>query len=260
MNWIEAMILGLIQGLTEFLPVSSSGHLELGKYFLHIESGGSLAFSIAVHGATVLSIFIVFWKDIIFLLKGVLTFKWNTENQYILKIIISIIPVGILGVFFKEDIEKFFTGNIRFVGGMLVITSLILTLSYFAHTKDKKLNYFDAFIIGFSQAFAVLPGISRSGTTIATGLLLGINKEEVARFSFLMVLIPVIGANLRDIYIGEFTDETGVGLVPILIGFFTAFFSGLLACKWMVNLVKRGKLVNFAAYCLLLGLIVYLLG
>jgi len=260
MSWIEAIILGLVQGLTEFLPVSSSGHLELGKYFLNIESGNSLAFTVAVHGATVLSILIVFRKDIICLLKGSITFKWNMENQYILKIIISMIPVGILGFFFQENIEKFFTENIRFVGSMLVITAILLALSHFARAKNKKLNYLDAFIIGLSQGFAVLPGISRSGATIVTGLLLGIKKEEVAKFSFLMVVIPVIGANLKDVFSGDFTDAAGIGLMPIIIGFFTAFISGLLACKWMINLVKRGKLVNFSAYCLLLGLISILLG
>ncbi len=260
MSWIEAIILGLVQGLTEFLPVSSSGHLELGKYFLNIESGNNLAFTVAVHGATVLRILIVFRKDIICLLKGSITFKWNMENQYILKIIISMIPVGILGFFFQENIENFFTENIRFVGSMLVITAILLVLSHFARAKNKKLNYLDAFIIGFSQSFAVLPGISRSGATIVTGLLLGIKKEEVAKFSFLMVIIPVIGANLKDVFSGDFTDAAGVGLMPIIIGFFTAFISGLLACKWMINLVKKGKLVNFSAYCLLLGLISILLG
>lgn len=260
MSWIEAIILGLIQGLTEFLPVSSSGHLELGNYFLNIESGNNLAFTVAVHGATVLSILIVFRKDIICLLKGSITFKWNMENQYILKIIISMIPVGILGFFFQENIEKFFTENIRFVGSMLVITAILLALSHFARAKNKKLNYLDAFIIGLSQGFAVLPGISRSGATIVTGLLLGIKKEEVAKFSFLMVVIPVIGANLKDVFSGDFTDAAGVGLMPIIIGFFTAFISGLLACKWMIKLVKRGKLVNFSAYCFLLGLISILLG
>lgn len=260
MSWIEAIILGLVQGLTEFLPVSSSGHLELGKYFLNIESGNNIAFTVAVHGATVLSILIVFRKDIMCLLKGSITFKWNMENQYILKIFISIIPVGILGFFFQENIENFFTKNIRFVGSMLVITAILLVLSHFAHTKNKKLNYLDAFIIGLSQGFAVLPGISRSGATIVTGLLLGIKKEEVAKFSFLMVIIPVIGANLKDVFSGDFTDAAGVGLMPIIIGFFTAFISGLLACKWMINLVKRKKLVNFSAYCLLLGLISILLG
>ncbi|MBA7514779.1 Undecaprenyl-diphosphatase [subsurface metagenome] len=253
MSWIDAIILGLVQGLTEFLPVSSSGHLELGKYFLNIESGNSLAFTVAVHGATVLSILIVFRKDIICLLKGSITFKWNMENQYILKIIISMIPVGILGLFLQENIEKFFTKNIRFVGSMLVVTAILLALSHFARAKNKKLNYLDAFIIGLSQGFAVLPGISRSGATIVTGLLLGIKKEEVAKFSFLMIVIPVIGANLKDVFSGDFTDAAGVGLIPIVIGFFTAFISGLLACKWMINLVKRGKLVNFSAYCFLLG-------
>ena len=260
MNWVDAIILGLIQGLTEFLPVSSSGHLELGKYFLNIESDNSLAFTVAVHGATVLSILVVFRKDIICLLKGSITFKWNMENQYILKIIISMIPVGILGFFFQENIEQLFTENIRFVGCMLVITAILLALSHFARAKNKKLNYLDAFIIGLSQGFAVLPGISRSGATIVTGLLLGIKKEEIAKFSFLMVVIPVIGANLKDVFSGDFTDAAGVGLMPIIIGFFTAFISGLLACKWMINLVKRGKLVNFSTYCLLLGLISILIG
>ncbi|MCK4662398.1 MAG: undecaprenyl-diphosphate phosphatase [Bacteroidales bacterium] len=255
MDWLEALILGILQGLTEFLPVSSSGHLELGKNLLGINAKDSLYFTIVVHGATVLSTIIVFWKDISKLIKGLLKLEWNEETKYIFKILVSMIPVGFVGVFFKDEIKNIFShGNIIFVGAMLLITALLLAITYFAKTKTKKTTFADAFIIGIAQAIAVLPGISRSGSTIATGLLLGNKKEEVAKFSFLMVLIPILGENFLDLFTGEFTTNSDIGITPLIIGFLAAFISGLFACKWMINIVKKGKLIYFAIYCFIIGI------
>lgn len=255
MNWFEALILGLLQGLTEFLPVSSSGHLELGKVLLGIDAEHSLMFTVVVHGATVLSTIVVFYKDIVKLITGLFAFKWNEETQYIFKIFFSMIPVAIVGVFFKDEVESFFTGNTAFVGAMLLVTASLLAFTYFKKSNTRKINFLDALIIGVAQAFAVLPGISRSGSTIATGLLLGNKRENVARFSFLMVLIPIIGANLKDLVSGEMTSNQSIGTVPLLVGFLAAFISGLLACKWMIGIVKKGKLIYFAIYCLIIGLL-----
>jgi undecaprenyl-diphosphatase len=252
MNWLEALILGIIQGLTEFLPVSSSGHLELGKAILGINAEKSLIFTVVVHGATVLSTIVVFYKDIFKLLKGLRAFKWNEETIYISKIAISMIPVIILGIFFKEEIESFFTGNVMFVGFMLLVTSLLLLSTYITKRNEREVSFIDSFVIGVAQALAVLPGISRSGATISTGLLLGNKKANIARFSFLMVLIPIIGANLKDISDGAAT-ENGIGVLPLLVGFFAAFISGLLACKWMIGVVKKGKLIYFAIYTFIIG-------
>ncbi len=255
MNWFEALILGLLQGLTEFLPVSSSGHLELGKVLLGIDAEHSLMFTVVVHGATVLSTIVVFYKDILKLISGLFAFKWNEETRYIFKIFFSMIPVAIVGVFFKDEVESFFTGNTAFVGAMLLVTASLLAFTYFKKSNTRKITFIDSLIIGVAQAFAVLPGISRSGSTIATGLLLGNKRENVARFSFLMVLIPIIGANLKDLASGEMTSNQSIGAVPLLVGFLTAFISGLLACKWMIGIVKKGKLIYFAIYCLIIGLL-----
>lgn len=252
MNWIEALLLGILQGLTEFLPVSSSGHLELGKILMGIESKESLMFTVVVHGATVLSTIVVFWKDIVKLFKGFFAFKWNFEMQYIVKIVISMIPVLIVGLFFKDFVEQFFSGNLLFVGSMLLITAFILALTYYYKPKEKDITFLDSLIIGIAQAIAVLPGISRSGSTIATGLLLGNKKENIARFSFLMVLAPIIGANILDLS-DTATTFNGVGILPLTVGFFAAFLSGLAACKWMINIVKKGKLIYFAVYCAIVG-------
>ena len=252
MDWLEALILGIIQGLTEFLPVSSSGHLELGKAILGVNAEKSLAFTVVVHGATVLSTIVVFYKDIWQLLKGLFAFKWNEETQYIAKIFISMIPVIILGMFFKEEVESFFTGNVLLVGSMLLVTALLLASTYLIKQNEKKISYSNSFIIGIAQAFAVMPGISRSGATISTGLLLGNRKANVARFSFLMVLIPILGANFKDIYDGGISAESG-GAVPLLVGFLAAFISGLLACRWMIGIVKKGRLIYFAIYCFIIG-------
>lgn len=252
MNWLEALILGIIQGLTEFLPVSSSGHLELGKAILGINAEKSLVFTVVVHGATVLSTIVVFYKDIFNLLKGLLAFRWNEETKYIVKIAVSMIPVIILGLFFKEEIEGFFTGNVMLVGFMLLITSVLLLSTYIIKKNEKEVSFIDSFVIGVAQALAVMPGISRSGATISTGLLLGNKKANIARFSFLMVLIPIIGANLKDISEGAATGN-GIGVVPLIVGFLAAFISGLLACKWMIGIVKKGKLIYFAIYTFVIG-------
>jgi undecaprenyl-diphosphatase len=253
MDWLEALILGLLQGLTEFLPVSSSGHLELGKAILDVNPEKSLMFTVLVHGATVLSTIVVFYKDIWRLFKGLFAFKWNDETAYIVKLLVSMIPVAILGLFFKEEIESFFDGNVRFVGMMLIVTAVLLLLTYLRKSNTRKVGFLSSLIIGVAQAFAVLPGISRSGATISTGLFLGVKRELAARFSFLMVLIPILGANFKDLASGDMTGNTEVGIIPLLVGFLAAFISGLIACRWMINIVKRGNLIYFAAYCLIIG-------
>ena len=255
MNLIEALILGIIQGLTEFLPVSSSGHLEIGKAIFGIDAESSFSFSIAVHGATVLSTIVVFWQEILKLFKGAIKFKYNNETRYILKILVSLVPVIIVGFFFKDDIESFFNGDIRFVGFMLLITAALLFLSTIVKARKRKITYLDAFIIGIAQAFAVLPGISRSGATISTGILIGNSRDGLARFSFLMVLVPVIGANFVELVSGDFYGDNSIGPLVLVAGFLSAFITGYLACKWMIGIVKRGKLYWFGIYCLLLGLL-----
>lgn len=255
MDWIVALILGLVQGLTEFLPVSSSGHLELGKYFLGVDPENSLVFTVVVHGATVLSTIVVFRKDIWQILVGLLDFSWNSSWKFAVSIVISMIPVMVVGLFFADYVESFFSGDIRFVGMMLLVTAALLALTQFKKSRERNITMLDAFIIGIAQTIAVLPGISRSGATISTGLLLGNKRELVARFSFLMVLIPIIGANILDVFKGEMSNESGVGMLALFVGFMAAFVAGLLACKWMINIVKKGKLIYFAAYCLVIGLV-----
>jgi undecaprenyl-diphosphatase len=259
MNWFEAIILGLIQGLTEFLPVSSSGHLEIAKSLFGINPEESFFFTIAVHGATVLSTLVVFWKEIVKLISGTFKFKMNEETSYVLKLIVSMVPVGIAGLLLKDPIEKMFNGNIVFVGLMLLITATLLALAHFFRKRERSIGYLDALIIGIAQAIAVIPGISRSGATISTGLLIGNRKDEIAKFSFLMVLIPVIGANLLEIMTGDAASgSAGIGI--ILIGFIAAFISGYLACRWMISLVRRSKLIWFSIYCAVVGLLAVLLG
>jgi undecaprenyl-diphosphatase len=259
MNWIEAMVLGLIQGLTEFLPVSSSGHLELGKYLFGINPEANFYFSIAVHGATVLSTIVVLWKEIAALFAGFFRFRMNDETKYVIKIIISMIPVGIAGFFLKDITDSFFTGDMTSLGIQFIITALFLSLTLLVKPKEKPIGYFDSFLIGIAQAIAVLPAISRSGATIATGMMLGNKKSDIAKFSFLMVLIPIIGANLVELKSGDITTE-GTSIMVIIIGFVTAFVSGYFACKWMINLVKKGSLVWFAVYCVAIGIFSILLG
>lgn len=259
MNWFEAIVLGLIQGLTEFLPVSSSGHLEITKALFGVDPEASFYFTIAVHGATVLSTIFVFWKEILNLAEGTLKFKMNEETSYVLKIIVSMVPVGIAGVLLKDPIEKLFNGNLIFIGSMLLVTSAILAAAHFVTKRDRSIGYIDAIIIGLAQAVAVIPGISRSGATIATGLMIGNKKEEIAKFSFLMVLVPVIGANVLELVTGNI-NTTSIGAGIILIGFISAFISGYIACKWMIALVKRSKLIWFSIYCAAAGLLSIFLG
>jgi undecaprenyl-diphosphatase len=256
MDILQALILGIIQGLTEFLPVSSSGHLEIGKVLLGVNVEETLSFSIAVHGATVLSTIVVFRNDIVSIIKGLLRFAWNEETRLVAMIVFSMLPVAIVGVFFKDQVETLFTGNLLLVGSMLLVTATLLALSsLITHKKEKPIGFFDALVIGVAQAVAVIPGISRAGATIATGLMLGKNKPEVARFSFLMVLIPILGANLLDIAKGDFSSDAGTSFLPLIVGFIAAFIVGFLACKWMVSLIKRGKLFWFAIYCTVVGLV-----
>jgi undecaprenyl-diphosphatase len=252
---LQALLLGIIQGLTEFLPVSSSGHLEIAHTLFGIENQDNLLFAIIVHCATVLSTIVVFRKDIWVLLEGLLSFKWNYQTQYLTKIGLSTLPVIFLGLFFKDTIEALFSGWLVFVGFMLLLTSVLLFLTGFVKRGDKKISFFKALIIGVAQAIAVIPGISRSGATIATGMLLGVKKEEIARFSFLMVIIPIIGAFGYDILKGELSIQPKTELMPLFVGFSAAFLAGLLACKGMIRIVKKGKLIYFAIYCFIIGLI-----
>jgi len=258
MNSFEALILGLIQGLTEYLPVSSSGHLAIGAEIFGIEGEENLAFTIAVHVATVFSTLVILWKEIAWIFSGLFKGRMNEETRYFINIIISMIPIGIVGVFFKDKVEAIFGSGLTIVGTMLLVTACLLTFSYYARPRQKKrIGKRDAFVIGLSQALAVLPGLSRSGTTIATGLLLGNSKEKMAQFSFLMVIPPILGEALLDtIKMAKNGTEAVMGNISgtsLAIGFLAAFISGCLACKWMINIVKKGKLIYFAAYCVLAG-------
>jgi len=256
-TWLQALILGLIQGFTEYLPISSSGHLTIFGTLFGLNGEENLAFAIVVHAATVLSTIAVLWKDIWNILKGLFKFQWNEETRYFAKIILSMIPVGLVGVFMKDYVEEIFGSGLFIVGCMLLLTAALLFFSYYYRPKQKEnISFKNAFIIGISQAIAVLPGLSRSGTTISTGLLLGIKKEDIAKFSFLMVLIPILGEALLDTMKGDFSGNTGISGFGLLIGFIAAFISGTVACKWMLNLVKKGKLIYFAYYCVAVGLIV----
>lgn len=255
MTWLDALWLGLIQGLTEYLPVSSSGHLEIANTLLGIKGSDNLVFAVLVHAATVCSTLVVLRKEIVGLFCGLFRFRWNEETQYIAKILLSMIPVGIVGVFFKDTVESFFGNGLLVVGIMLLVTALLLTFAYRAKPRKKdSISYRDAFVIGLAQACAVLPGLSRSGTTIATGLLLGDKKEQIARFSFLMVIIPILGEAFLDLVGGEFSPaESGLSVTAMLVGFLAAFVSGCAACKWMLKLVQNGRLVWFALYCALMA-------
>lgn len=255
METIEAIILGAVQGLTEFLPVSSSGHLQLAKALLGVEIEENLTFDVMLHAATVLSTIVVLWAEIWGLVKGLFTRGMNDEKALIIKLIISMIPIGIVGLLFKDQIDAMLSADyiMAVVGAMLLLTAALLSFAYYAHPRQKaSISYRDAFIIGLSQAVASMPGLSRSGTTIATGLLLGNNKSAVATFAFLMVLAPIIGQSLLDVVDGGMA-LTGIGVVPLVAGFITAFVVGCLACRFMINIVKRGKLIWFAIYCAIVG-------
>lgn len=255
MNILQAIILGLIQGLTEFLPVSSSGHLEIGHVLFGVDGGDNLIFDILVHGATVLSTLVVFRKEIFELFSGLFKFQWNEQTQYISKLLLSAVPVAIAGIFFEEQVEALFSGNLIFIGSMLLFTAALLSFAYFSKSRTRKITFIDAFVIGVAQVLAIIPGISRSGATIATGMIIGNNKANLAKFSFLMVIIPILGANFLKLVSGEFTQTTSIGVLPLIAGFIAAFAAGLLACKWMVNIVRKGKIIYFAVYCVLIGAI-----
>lgn len=262
MDWIEALILGLLQGLTEYLPVSSSGHLAIGSYLFGIEGEENLAFTVAVHVATVLSTLVILWKEIDWIFKGLFKFKMNEETKYVINIVISMIPVGIVGLFFKDYVEEVFGSGLAIVGCMLLVTAALLTFSFYAKPRQKEnIGWRDALVIGIAQACAVMPGLSRSGSTIATGLLLGNKKESLAKFSFLMVIPPILGEALLDVVKGLKGEEAfgGIDMLPLAVGFVAAFVSGCLACKWMIDIVKKGKLIYFGIYCAIAGVITLIL-
>ena len=256
MDWLQALVLGLLQGLTEYLPVSSSGHLTIGSYLFGLNGEDNLAFTVVVHVATVFSTLVVLWKEIDWILKGLFKFRMNDETKYFINILISMIPVGIVGVFFKDQVEEVFGSGLLIVGCMLIVTAALLVFSYYARPRQREnISPFHAFIIGLAQAVAVLPGLSRSGSTIATGLLLGNKKEKLAQFSFLMVIPPILGEALLDVVKGLKGEEAfgGIDALPLIVGFVAAFVSGCVACKWMINIVKKGKLVWFGVYCAIAG-------
>lgn len=259
MSWIQALILGIVQGLTEFLPVSSSGHLEIGHVLLGTSGDENLTFAIIVHVATVLSTLVVLWSQVAQLFRGTFTtLQWNAEKDYVAKILVSMIPVFIVGMFFKDQVESFFGNGLLLVGICLLITAALLALSEWLQKKRQnsghEVGYKDAIIIGIAQACAVLPGLSRSGTTIATGLLCGVKKESVAQFSFLMVLIPILGEAFLDIMkLLQGESVSDLGLIPALVGFVAAFATGCFACRFMIEIVRRQRLVWFALYCAIVG-------
>jgi len=256
MDVLDAIILGIIQGLTEFLPVSSSGHLEIGKVILGESTvpEESMLLTVILHAATALSTIVIFRKDILEILKGFFQFKWNEEFQFSLKIILSMIPAAFIGVLFNDEIEALFSGNLTLVGAMLLITGLLLLLADKAKNTDKKVSFKSAFIIGISQAIAIMPGISRSGATISTSVMLGVDREKSARFSFLMVVPLILGKMAKDILSGEISYSSS-SIIPLSAGFIAAFITGLFACTWMISLVKKSKLTWFAIYCFVVGII-----
>ena len=256
MSWLQALILGIIQGLTEFLPISSSGHLVVFQKILGFE-GENLTFAIVVHAATVLSIITVFGKEIWKLIQGFFEFQWNDETQYISKLLISMIPVAIIGLFFKDYVEAVFGSGLILVGFMLLLTAILLLFSQYAKPRQKSnISFKDALIIGIAQAIAIFPGLSRSGTTIATGIIIGNQKENVTRFSFLMLIVPVLGETFLDLMKGSFSiSQSGIHTSSLIVGFIAAYIFGTIACKWMLDIVRKGKLVYFAYYCIVMALI-----
>lgn len=259
LSWFEALILGVIQGLTEYLPVSSSGHLAIGQALFGLQDGeDQLAFTVLLHIATVLSTVVILWKEIVWIFSDLFKWKWNEGTRYAVNIIISMIPVGIVGLLFKDKVETIFGSGLLVVGICLLVTAALLAFSYWARPRQREtISPLHAFVIGIAQALAVLPGLSRSGSTIATGLLLGNKKETLAQFSFLMVIPPILGEALLDVKdmaeVGISTSLGGISPVAALIGFVAAFLVGCLACKWMINIVRRGKLIWFALYCAVVG-------
>ncbi|QCE40859.1 undecaprenyl-diphosphate phosphatase [Psychroserpens sp. NJDZ02] len=256
MDIIDSIILGIVQGLTEFLPVSSSGHLELGKAILGDNSipEESLLFTVVLHFATALSTIVIFRKDILEILKGLFSFKWNEDTKFVTKIIISMLPAVLVGLFFEEQLEQLFGGSILLVGCMLLVTAVLLYFADKAKNTTKNVSFKNAFIIGISQAIAMLPGISRSGATISTSVLLGNDKTKAARFSFLMVVPLIFGKIAKDILGGDLNFESQ-NITAMSAGFIAAFVAGLFACTWMISLVKKSKLSYFAIYCAIVGVI-----
>lgn len=279
MDWLDALILGIVQGLTEYLPVSSSGHLEIFKEILGVDlpADENLEFTVIVHAATVLSTIVVLWPMFARLCRSFFTFKRGRDFDYVCKILLSCIPIGIVGVFFKHQVEEIFGSGLMVVGICLCVTALLLLFAYLSDLRGMKrmqlangasvvvpasqgreISWLDAFIIGCAQAVAVLPGLSRSGTTIATGIMLGDKRSEIAQFSFLMVILPIIGEcllDVKDMVTGDGAAMGQTGVVALIIGFVSAFVVGCAACKWMIELVKKGKLVWFALYCVIMGII-----
>lgn len=257
MSLLEAIILGIVQGLTEFLPVSSSGHLELASALLGANTDQNLLFSIIVHAATALSTIVVFRKDILSIFSSLFTFRRDANWHFAFKLVISAVPVSLVGLLLKDHVEALFGGNILLVGCCLLFTAGLLLLTHFKQAEGQPVSYWQAIIIGLAQAIAILPGVSRSGTTIATALLIGVDKAKAARFSFLMALIPILGAAFLETL--EFAESPvtadSIGSLSLIIGFLAAFFTGLFACQLMIRIVKRGKLTWFALYCALVGLL-----
>ena len=258
MDWLQALILGIVQGLTEYLPVSSSGHLAIGAAIFGMNGEENLTFTVAVHVATVLSTCVILWREIVWLFRDLFKFKWNDGTKYVVNILVSMIPVAIVGFFFKDKVEEIFGSGLLVVGICLMITALLLAFSYYAKPRQREeISPLHAFVIGIAQAVAVLPGLSRSGSTIATGLLMGNKKEKLAQFSFLMVIPPILGEALLDVKdmaeMGVTEAMAGLSPLALTIGFVAAFVSGCLACKWMINIVKKGKLIWFALYCTVAG-------
>ena len=272
MSWLEALILGIIQGLTEFLPVSSSGHLTIMSNLFGLEGESNLTMIVTLHVATVLSTLCILWKEVVWIFKDLFAKQsWksysglNEGTRFAINILISMIPVGIVGLFFKDKVEEIFGSGLLIVGIMLLITAALLAFSYYAKPRQREeISPLHAFIIGIGQAVAVMPGLSRSGTTIATGLLLGNKIERMAQFSFLMVIPPVLGEALLDTLDiaeqGFSTAMSGISAVSLAVGFIAAFITGCLACKWMINIVKKGKLIWFAVYCVIVGILAIILG
>lgn len=276
MDWFDSLIMGVVQGLAEYLPISSSGHLQICEDILHLnmEGAGSLQYTVALHVATVLSTIVVLWKEFLPLVTSFFGFKRDANTTYVFKILVSCIPIMIVGLFFKDKVETLFDKNLLTVGIALCCTALLLTFAYYFRRttadspalrqggyRPRDITFLDAFVIGLAQAVAVIPGLSRSGSTIATGLMLGDKREQIAKFSFFMVIIPILGEALLDVkYMVSGSGDAGataetIGIVPLIIGFIAAFVVGCAACKWMLNIVKKGKLVWFAVYCLIVGLL-----
>ena len=254
MDTLQAILLGIVQGITEFLPVSSSGHLQIAKELLGVQIEENLTFDVMLHAATALSTLVVLWSEVVRLVKGLFSRHFNEEQAYILKLVLSMVPIGIVGFLFKEQLNALLDAPciLAVVGAMLLLTAALLAFAYYAKPRQKEnISYRDAFIIGLAQACAAMPGLSRSGSTIATGLLLGNKKAAVAQFSFLMVLVPILGETLLEAVKGELT--AGVGTVPLIAGAAASFITGCLACKFMLEIVKRGRLIWFAVYCALAG-------